>query len=85
MVRHMKTTIEISDAVLEQARELAAREGLTLREVVEAGLRRLLAEDPGGKSFTLRDASVGGRGLQPGIKPGSWEQIRDLIYEGRGA
>ena len=85
MFPHMKTTIEISDAVLEEAKRVAAKEGVSLRDLVEEGLRRALSERDQQRPFELRDASVGGRGLQPGITPGSWDQLRDLIYEGRGA
>ena len=38
-----------------------------------------------GRPFLLRDASVPGRGLQPGLQEGDWESIRDPIYEGHGA
>jgi len=36
-------------------------------------------------AFKLKDASVVGQGLQPGIRESDWEQIRDILYEGRGA
>jgi len=35
--------------------------------------------------FRLRDASVGGAGVQPGIDEGDWAHIREVIYEDRGA
>jgi hypothetical protein len=34
--------------------------------------------------FRLRDGSFKGKGLQPGVDLSNWEQIRSLIYEGRG-
>lgn len=85
MGAHMKTTIEISDAVLTDARKLAAREGLTLRALVELGLlRRLIAEKKRATGFRLRRASYKGNGLQAGRQGASWERLREMAYEGHG-
>ena len=82
----MKTTVEISDALLREARKLAAREGLTLRTLLEKGLRQVVAEGNQGKAaFKLRSASFKGKGLQVELRRASWAKIRDLAYEGRGA
>ena len=43
MVFHMKTTLNIDEAVMRQLREEAARRGTTMSSLVEAGLRRVLA------------------------------------------
>jgi hypothetical protein len=40
----MKTTVEIADPLLREARKIAARERTTLRALVEQGLRRVVAE-----------------------------------------
>ena len=80
----MKTTIEISDSLLEEAKRLAAKEGTTVRAFVEQGLRRVLSERKRRGVFRLRKASFKGNGLQPGVASGSWDRIRDAIYEGRG-
>ena len=86
MVSHMKTTIQISDALLNQARELAAREDLTLKEVFEAGLRRVLEDrEQTQRSFKLRKCAFKGEGLQTEFEDADWAKIRDTIYEGRGA
>jgi hypothetical protein len=82
----MKTTLEIADPLLEQVRNIAARDGETLRSLVEQGLRKVVAERTAkAKPFKLRDGSVRGEGMQPEFQDASWDQIRDLIYEGRGS
>lgn len=85
MVTHMKTTIEIADPLFHEAKRLAARDATTLRELVEAGLRRVIAERRGARSVELRDARVRGRGLQTGFAGAGWDAIREAAYEGRGA
>lgn len=81
----MKTTVEISDSLLREARKTAARQGVTLRALIERGLHRIVAETRPGAPFKLRRASFKGKGLQPGLRDASWEHIRDLAYEGRGS
>ncbi len=80
----MKTTVEIPNSLLEEARKLASREGTTVRALVETGLRRVLAERKKRGTFKLRNASFKGNGLQPGVADASWERIREMAYEGRG-
>jgi hypothetical protein len=78
---HMKTTIEISDPIFEEAKALAAREGTTIRALVESGLRHVVAERRAHHgAFKLRDESFGGEGLAPALRGASWERIRDLAY-----
>lgn len=84
MGSRMKTTIDIADSLLQSAKARAADEGTTLRALVEEGLRRVLEQREKRGPFQLRGASFGGNGLQPGVREGSWERIRELIYEGRG-
>ncbi len=80
----MKTTIEIPNSLLEEARKLASQEGTTVRALVETGLRRVLAERKKRGTFKLRNASFNGKGLQPGVADASWERIREMAYEERG-
>ena len=81
----MKTTVEISNVLLRQARRLAARDQTTVRALIEEGLRRVVAERSRFSGFQLRKVTFGGNGLQPALREASWQQIRDLAYEGRGA
>ena len=84
MVLCMKTTVEVPDALLDEAKRLAARQRTTVRALIEQGLRHVLSERTTERTHRLRKASFRGRGLQPGIQEGSWERIRELAYEGRG-
>jgi len=81
----MKTTVEIADELLQKAKAVAARERTTLRALIEEGLSWAVAKRRHRSRFELRDASVSGRGLQPGVKEGSWAVRRDGIYAGRGS
>jgi len=80
----MKTTVEISDGILDDARKLAAREGTTVSALIEAGLRHEIQEPRGTGRFQLRRASFKGRGLRPELADASWDQIRNLAGKGRG-
>ena len=44
MVCHMKTTLNVDDNVMRQLKETAARRQTTMSAIVEAGIRRILAE-----------------------------------------
>jgi hypothetical protein len=86
MVLPMKTTLDIADPLMAQVRRIAERDGETLRSLVEQGLRKVVAErNARPKPFKLRDCSVKGEGVQPEFENATWEQWRDLIYEGRGS
>ena len=81
----MKTTVEISDALLRRAKQLAAQRRTTLRAVLESALRDALdRETPSARPRPVRTHVFKGRGLQSGL---SWEDfgaLADLAYEGRG-
>jgi len=82
----MKTTIDISDAILLEAKRVAAEEKTTLRALVEAGLvAELSKRERRGDTFELRDASFQeGRGLRAEFEDGEWSRIIEAAYEGRG-
>ena len=81
----MKTTIEISDALLSEVRKIAAREGVTLRTLVERGIHRVVAEAKRRSRFKLRRASFKGKGLRPDLRDATWDKLRDLAHDHRGA
>ena len=84
MCTHMKTTLEIASPLLKEAKAVARSEGTTIRALVERGLRLVLSQRRGERTFKLKDASVGGNGLHPSAVGHSWEELRDRSYEGRG-
>ena len=81
----MKTTVELPDALLRDAKRLAVRERTTVRALIERGLRTVLRQRRPGDRFLLRDASFRGDGLIAGTSLRDWDSIRDLTYSGRGA
>ncbi|NBC47575.1 MAG: type II toxin-antitoxin system VapB family antitoxin [Gammaproteobacteria bacterium] len=81
----MKTTIELSDALIEQARRVAHREGATLRALVEEGLQRSLKARRQAAGRQLDFPSYGGGGLTDELQGAPWSRIRDEIYRERGA
>lgn len=82
---HMKTTVDISDSLLEDARRVADRRGVTLRTVIEEGLRHVVTSERRRPPFQLRDASFRGEGLQPEFEGATWDRLRDAAYGERGA
>lgn len=81
----MKTTVQIADPLLDEAKRVAARDSTTVRELIETGLRAVLkARRASRTGFTLRDARVGGNGLSREFQGASWDRVRDAAYDGRG-
>jgi hypothetical protein len=79
----VKTTVEIADSLLAQAKQLAAARSTTLRQIIEEGLRNVIeTKTKPGEPFRLRDGSFGGQGM---LRKMTWDEIRDEIYQGRGA
>lgn len=81
----MKTTVELPDALLREAKRAALRERTTVRALIERGLRGVLESRRPPNTFVLRDVSFAGDGLTSGRSLSDWQAIRDLIYQERGA
>jgi len=81
----MKTTVEIADPLFQLAKAVASEEGLTFRDLIEEGLRTVVAARKrlAAEPFRLQDGSFQeGGGLQPGVK---WEELTALAYEEEGS
>ncbi len=80
MGSHMKTTIEVSDALFDAAKQLARKKHVTMRALIEDGLRHVLNNNPAimPAAFKLADASVkvkGGKMLV--ADPNIWHQLEE--------
>jgi len=75
---HMKTTIEVSDALFVTAKNFARERQTSLRALIEEGLRRVLNEATASTkpAFKLKDARVHGQEvLLP--NPRDWQQLEE--------
>lgn len=81
----MKTTVHLSEDLLTEARRLSSHQGIALGSLIEEGLRLAIQHRTRSGTFRLRNASVKGMGLQPGVMEGSWNRVPGGIYEGRGS
>ena len=81
----MKTTVELSDALLRQAKRVALKERTTVKALIERGLRLVVSGQNASRAFTLRRASFRGDGLVSGQSLRDWSAIREAIYSERGA
>jgi hypothetical protein len=73
MGTHMKTTIDIADALLRQAKQEAQREGTTLKSVVERALREMFSQKPP-KARKFKPVIVHGR-----TPPEVFQNLHQLI------
>jgi hypothetical protein len=79
----VKTTVEISDALLIRAKRHARKVGRPLRALIEDGLRQVLDAQPPQARYHLEDRSIGEPGGHDPLEAMSWQDLRDEIYGGR--
>jgi hypothetical protein len=79
----MKTTVDLSDELLLEARRLAREEHRTMRSLLEEGLRAVIKQHLQSGPFRLADASVPGTGLRPEFRDASWDELRAAAYGNR--
>ncbi|MCY4257299.1 MAG: hypothetical protein OXE04_03305 [bacterium] len=77
----MKTTIDIHDVLLEQAKHHAKETGQTLQAVMEDGLREVLCKPKPTKPYKLEDCRVGNPNEPNPLADYTWDELRDIIYE----
>ncbi|MEO7804706.1 MAG: DUF2191 domain-containing protein [Actinomycetota bacterium] len=76
----MRTTVNLGDDLLRQARILAARTGRTVTSLLDEGLRRVIAaNEEGRRAPTPLPTHTGRGGLQPGVDLDRNDALRDLM------
>ena len=77
----MRTTLDLDDQVLGQAKRVAQEKGMTLTSFIEDALRERLARrtDSGKRSKPFKLHTFKGHGLQPGVDLDNSEQLRDIM------
>jgi hypothetical protein len=81
MLRCVRTTINVDDQLLADAKRLAHESGKTLTAVIEDALRERLARrgSPGRGDDRFRLHTFTGQGLQPGVDLDNSAALRDLM------
>ena len=75
MGTHMKTTIEISEALFLEAKRQAAKNGTTLRALIEQGLKQALKDSVQASTHQPRDGRVKGKGLTREAQTAGWRAV----------
>jgi hypothetical protein len=79
----MRTTIRMDDQLLREAKEYAARKGMTLTRLIEDAVRELLARS---RQARVREPvclpTFDGEGLQPGVDLDDTASLLDLMDAG---
>jgi len=81
MLLCMRTTMDLNDTLLRQAKRQAVAEGIPLKEVVERALRQYLGKGPAKGKYKLRWRTERGR-ILPGVRLDDRDALFDLM-EGR--
>ncbi len=79
----MKTTILLPDPLMERAKSLSKRKGISMTKLMEEALRNYLVNDtnpPTQKKWQPLVSKAKGGYVTPELE-GNWQKIRELIYE----
>ena len=85
MLLCMRTTIQLDDQLLLEAKQYAAQTGRTLKAVIEDALREALARTETTRPQTrVSLKTFKGRGLQPGVDLDDTSSLLDLMERDGG-
>ncbi|MDJ0762086.1 MAG: hypothetical protein QNJ97_03780 [Myxococcota bacterium] len=80
----MKTTVNIPDPILKQAKQIAIRNNTSLKQVIIEALRSHIEQSSTGTSGEIEFFTCKGNGLRQGLSWDSWSEIQEMAYHGRG-
>ena len=77
----MRTTLRLADALLREAKQEAAKNGMTLTALIEESLRERLARSRANAEarFQVRLTTTGRGGVRPGIDLDDSASLLDLM------
>jgi plasmid stability protein len=78
----MRTTVDLPDDLLVEAKERAAREGRSLSEVVADAVRRSFAPIAAPERVPIELPTFDGGGLQPGVDLDDSAALLELMERG---
>jgi hypothetical protein len=78
MLRRVRTTLDIADEILRQAKKRAADERVPLRKLVEDALRSYLSGRRARRAYRLKWTTERG-GLRPGVDLDDRKRLLDLM------
>ena len=82
----MRTTIQMDDQLLMEAKQRAAKTGRTLKAVIEDALREAFArQEPPPQNARIKLKTFKGRGVQPGVDLDDTASLHDLMEQRDGA
>ena len=85
MSRHMRTTVRLNDALLDEAKAVAEERGTTLTALMEKGLRWAIANPEAAPRKKIElPSGPPGHELMPGIDLNNSAQLWDLLDEEDG-
>jgi hypothetical protein len=78
----MRTTINVDDGLLAEAKRRAAARGTTLTALIEDALRETLARRDEPEQEPFATITYRGGGLMPGVDPDDGAALRELLDDG---
>lgn len=77
----MKITMDLSESLLNRAKLLSQHTGITLNNLIEEGLSRMIEEKDIRKDSHITPVTFKGKGLSREFRHAGWSRIREASYQ----